>query len=63
MVVALVVAFVLDNTVPGSRQERGVYIWSSSTPSDETDGDPSLSGYYLPEKIGRFFTWAKWVGS
>ncbi|KAL3583450.1 hypothetical protein D5086_014511 [Populus alba] len=28
MVVTLLVAFVLDNTVPGSRQERGVYIWS-----------------------------------
>ncbi|KAI3718166.1 hypothetical protein L6452_19020 [Arctium lappa] len=28
MVVALLVAVVLDNTVPGSRQEREVYVWS-----------------------------------
>ncbi|KAI3702683.1 hypothetical protein L6452_28432 [Arctium lappa] len=28
MVVAFLVAVVLDNTVPGSRQERGVYVWS-----------------------------------
>ncbi|KAI3747199.1 hypothetical protein L6452_09650 [Arctium lappa] len=28
MVVAFLVAVVLDNTVRGSRQERGVYVWS-----------------------------------
>ncbi|XP_019709107.1 nucleobase-ascorbate transporter 11 isoform X2 [Elaeis guineensis] len=61
MVVALLVAFVLDNTVPGSRQERGVYIWSDSS---RPDVDPSFLGpYLLPEKIGRFFGWAKCVGS
>ncbi|XP_008786258.2 nucleobase-ascorbate transporter 11-like [Phoenix dactylifera] len=61
MVVALLVAFVLDNTVPGSRQERGVYIWSDSS---RPDMDPSFLGpYLLPEKIGRFFGWAKCVGS
>ncbi|EHA8589606.1 nucleobase-ascorbate transporter 11 [Cocos nucifera] len=61
MVVALLVAFVLDNTVPGSRQERGVYIWSDSRAPDL---DPSFLGsYLLPEKIGRYFGWAKCVGS
>ncbi|KAI3772405.1 hypothetical protein L6452_03591 [Arctium lappa] len=28
MVVAFLVAVVLDNTMTGSRQERGVYVWS-----------------------------------
>ncbi|KAK8945609.1 Nucleobase-ascorbate transporter 11 [Platanthera guangdongensis] len=61
MVVALLVAFILDNTVPGSRRERGAYIWSSSGIS-ETDPS-SLAPYLLPEKVGCLFRWAKWVGS
>lgn len=61
MVVALLVAFVLDNTVPGSRQERGVYIWSDS---NSVVVDPaSLDIYRLPKRIGHFFKWAKCVGS
>ncbi|PON84736.1 Xanthine/uracil/vitamin C permease [Trema orientale] len=53
MVVTLLVAFVLDNTVPGSRQERGVYIWSRP---EEISADPSsLADYSLPRKIGRCF--------
>ncbi|XP_020693856.2 nucleobase-ascorbate transporter 11 isoform X1 [Dendrobium catenatum] len=61
MVVALLVAFILDNTVPGSKQERGTYIWSSSRNSDV---DPSsMVPYLLPKKVGCLFRWAKWVGS
>ncbi|CAL9101542.1 unnamed protein product [Musa acuminata var. zebrina] len=60
MVVALLVAFILDNTVPGSRQERGVYIWSDSKRLD-TDSS-SLEPYSLPAKVRRYFWWAKWVG-
>ncbi|OMO72957.1 Xanthine/uracil/vitamin C permease [Corchorus olitorius] len=48
MVVTLLVAFVLDNTVPGSREERGVYIWSRA---EDVAVDPSLqSDYSLPGK-------------
>ncbi|XP_057495151.1 nucleobase-ascorbate transporter 11-like [Actinidia eriantha] len=54
MVVTLLVAFVLDNTVPGSRQERGVYIWSS--PEDITMDPSALSDYSLPKKVARFFS-------
>ena len=57
MVVTLLVAFVLDNTVPGSRQERGVYIWSS--PEDITMDPSSFSDYSLPKKVARFFHCAK----
>uniref|UniRef100_A0A1D1Y318 Nucleobase-ascorbate transporter 11 n=2 Tax=Anthurium amnicola TaxID=1678845 RepID=A0A1D1Y318_9ARAE len=60
MVVALFVAFVLDNTVPGSKQERGVYIWSKRSGHES---DQSLSGYALPHRVGQFFRWVKWVGS
>ncbi|KAJ4825335.1 Nucleobase-ascorbate transporter 11 [Turnera subulata] len=53
MVVTLLVAFVLDNTVPGSRQERGVYIWSHG---EEMATDPSMhANYSLPNKVSRFF--------
>lgn len=57
MVVTLLVAFLLDNTVPGSRQERGVYIWSRA---EDLATDPSLQAdYYLPSKAARFFCWAR----
>nr|GEV61714.1 nucleobase-ascorbate transporter 12 [Tanacetum cinerariifolium] len=30
MVIAFIVAVILDNTVPGSKQEREVYVWSEA---------------------------------
>ncbi|KAF8644571.1 hypothetical protein HU200_066427 [Digitaria exilis] len=60
VVVALLVALLLDNTVPGSRQERGVYIWSDPK---SLEVDPAtLEPYRLPEKISCWFRWAKCVG-
>ncbi|CAM0905902.1 unnamed protein product [Alopecurus aequalis] len=60
VVVALVVALILDNTVPGSKQERGVYIWSDPK---SLEMDPaSLDPYRLPKKISCWFRWAKCVG-
>ncbi|PIN05868.1 Xanthine/uracil transporter [Handroanthus impetiginosus] len=57
MVVTLLIAFLLDNTAPGSRQERGVYIWSNA---EDIATDPvSFSDYDLPGKVSRFFRWAK----
>lgn len=57
MVVTLLVAFVLDNTVPGSRQERGVYIWSRA---EDMASDPSVqSDYSLPSKVCRCFCCAR----
>ncbi|KAK9074498.1 hypothetical protein SSX86_007096 [Deinandra increscens subsp. villosa] len=57
MVVTLLVAIILDNTVPGSEQERGVYRWSTS---DDLSSDPSsLDDYKLPSKVSRVFRWAK----
>ncbi|XP_062100457.1 nucleobase-ascorbate transporter 11 isoform X2 [Humulus lupulus] len=60
MVVTLLVAFVLDNTVPGSRQERGVYIWSHA---EDIRSDPSLlEDYSLPGKNGRCLCLPKCFG-
>jgi nucleobase transporter 1/2 len=60
VVVALLVALLLDNTVPGSRQERGVYIWSDPK---SLEVDPAtLEPYRLPEKVSCWFKWAKCVG-
>ncbi|KAG8080519.1 hypothetical protein GUJ93_ZPchr0007g3364 [Zizania palustris] len=60
VVVALIVALILDNTVPGSKQERGVYIWSDP---NSLEMDPaSLEPYRLPDKVSCWFRWAKCVG-
>ncbi|PRQ32171.1 putative xanthine/uracil/vitamin C permease [Rosa chinensis] len=60
MVIAFLVAVILDNTVPGSRQERGVYVWSER---EVAKREPAVAkDYELPFRIGRVFRWVKWVG-
>ncbi|KAL5580278.1 hypothetical protein UlMin_012720 [Ulmus minor] len=60
MVIAFLVAVILDNTVPGSRQERGVYVWSDR---EVARREPAVTkDYELPFRIGRVFRWVKWVG-
>ncbi|KAL9679250.1 hypothetical protein QQ045_017106 [Rhodiola kirilowii] len=60
MVVAFLVAVVLDNTVPGSRQERGIYVW---TDPETARREPAvIKDYELPFKLSRFFSWVKCVG-
>uniref|UniRef100_A0A7N0VBU9 Nucleobase-ascorbate transporter 12 n=1 Tax=Kalanchoe fedtschenkoi TaxID=63787 RepID=A0A7N0VBU9_KALFE len=60
MVVAFLMAFILDNTVPGSRQERGVYVWSDP---ETARREPAVTkDYELPFKLSRLFRWVKCVG-
>ncbi|KAI3837272.1 hypothetical protein MKW92_026607 [Papaver armeniacum] len=60
MVVAFLIAVILDNTVPGNRQERGVYVWSDR---DTARREPAVTkDYELPFRVGRLFRWVKWVG-
>lgn len=60
MVIAFLVAVVLDNTVPGSQQERGVYVWSEP---ETARREPAVAkDYELPFRVGRVFRWVKWVG-
>ncbi|CAM6129941.1 unnamed protein product [Calypogeia fissa] len=60
MVIAFLVAFILDNTVPGSRQERGTYIWTK--PAAARNEPAVMKDYGLPFGLSRFFTWVRWVG-
>ncbi|KAL6840086.1 hypothetical protein ACP4OV_029896 [Aristida adscensionis] len=60
MVIAFLVALILDNTVPGGRQERGLYVWSESEAARRESA--VMKDYELPFKIGRAFRWAKCVG-
>ncbi|KAK1401748.1 Nucleobase-ascorbate transporter 12 [Heracleum sosnowskyi] len=60
MVIAFLVAVILDNTVPGSRQERGVYVWSES---DAAKTEAAVAkDYELPFRVEKIFRWVKWVG-
>ncbi|ONM30218.1 Exocyst complex component SEC5A [Zea mays] len=60
MAIAFLVALVLDNTVPGGRQERGLYVWSEA---EAAMREPTfMKDYELPFKIGRPFRWVKCVG-
>lgn len=53
MVVTFLLAFVLDNTVPGSKEERGVYVWSRA---EEMEMDPAMQAdYSLPRRVSQFF--------
>ncbi|KAK4843453.1 hypothetical protein QYF36_008165 [Acer negundo] len=57
MVVTLLVALILENTVPGSRQERGVYIWSRA---EDMATDTSMQeDYSLPRKCSRLLCWGR----
>ncbi|XP_052185577.1 nucleobase-ascorbate transporter 12 [Diospyros lotus] len=60
MVIAFLIAVILDNTVPGSQQERGVYVWSEP---EAAKREPAVAkDYELPFRVGRVFRWVKWVG-
>lgn len=51
MVVTFLLAFVLDNTVPGSKEERGVYVW---TRVEDMEMDPEMQAdYSLPRKFAQ----------
>ncbi|XP_010437154.1 PREDICTED: nucleobase-ascorbate transporter 11 [Camelina sativa] len=53
MVVTFLVAFILDNTVPGSKEERGVYAW---TRVEDMKMDPEMQAdYSLPRKFAQIF--------
>ncbi|XP_010446597.1 PREDICTED: nucleobase-ascorbate transporter 11-like [Camelina sativa] len=53
MVVTFLVAFVLDNTVPGNKEERGVYVW---TRVEDMKMDPEMQAdYSLPRKFVQIF--------
>uniref|UniRef100_A0A7S0S0M7 Uncharacterized protein n=1 Tax=Chlamydomonas leiostraca TaxID=1034604 RepID=A0A7S0S0M7_9CHLO len=44
MVVSLVIAFLLDNTIPGTFEERGLHHWAMTVPSPTTSDDEDEGG-------------------
>jgi nucleobase transporter 1/2 len=59
MVIAFLVAYILDNTVPGSQLERGTYVWSQRSARNEP---VIVKEYGLPFGLSNYVTWARWVG-
>ncbi|XP_066307458.1 nucleobase-ascorbate transporter 12-like isoform X2 [Miscanthus floridulus] len=59
MVIAFLVALILDNTVPGGRQERGLYVWSEAEAAKRESA--FIKDYELPFKIGRPFRYLETV--
>jgi len=56
MVIAFIVALVLDNTIPSRQKERGTYIWSRSRPART---EPVVvKDYGFPFRLSRLFLWA-----
>ena len=60
MIVAFLVSFLLDITVPGTMAERGLYIWSGRRAAQ--NDALTTRDYELPLGIGKPFSWAVWVG-
>ncbi len=60
MVIAFLVAYILDNTVPGSQLERGTYVWGQRR---SARNEPVIvKEYGLPFGLSNYVTWARWVG-
>ncbi|CAI5530170.1 unnamed protein product [Closterium sp. Naga37s-1] len=60
MAIAFMTAFFLDNTVPGTATERGLYVWSGRKAAR---ADPLMhEDYDLPFGLSRFFSWVFWLG-
>ncbi|CAI5473221.1 unnamed protein product [Closterium sp. Yama58-4] len=60
MAIAFMSAFLLDNTVPGTATERGLYVWSGRKAAR---ADPLMhEDYDLPFGLSKFFSWVFWLG-
>eukprot|EP00216_Chloropicon_sp_CCMP2111_P003348 CAMPEP_0198235184 /NCGR_PEP_ID=MMETSP1446-20131203/1096_1 /TAXON_ID=1461542 ORGANISM="Unidentified sp, Strain CCMP2111" /NCGR_SAMPLE_ID=MMETSP1446 /ASSEMBLY_ACC=CAM_ASM_001112 /LENGTH=591 /DNA_ID=CAMNT_0043916237 /DNA_START=362 /DNA_END=2138 /DNA_ORIENTATION=+ len=60
VVFSLVLSFLLDTTIPGKREERGIHIWRS--PKLQKESTRYQDVYHLPWGIGRkYFAWAFWL--
>ena len=59
MLVGGIAGFLLDNTIPGSREERGMTVWSNQA----TEVDSRARVYDLPFGLKRlsFYKFAKYV--
>ncbi|XP_013890046.1 xan_ur_permease domain-containing protein [Austrofundulus limnaeus] len=56
--------FILDNTIPGSKQERGILSWNKAHEDDSSETLESGEVYNLPFGIGSYlssFSWLRYV--
>jgi nucleobase transporter 1/2 len=55
MIIALIAAFTLDNTVPGTREERGLTIWDKVRDADVNNDPEYVQVYSLPFCFAKMF--------
>lgn len=55
MIVAFLSAFLLDNTVQGTREERGLHIWDNIKPQDVNNDPEYVEVYSLPIGLAKIF--------
>lgn len=55
MIIALIAAFCLDNTIPGSRTERGLHVWDKVRGADVNNDPEYVKVYSLPLFLAKLF--------
>ena len=55
MIVAFMAAFFLDNTVPGTRKERGLHVWDAIKPANINNDPEYVEVYSLPIGLAKMF--------
>jgi Permease family len=55
MIIAFMAAFILDNTVPGTREERGLHVWDAIKPHDVNNDPQYVEVYSLPIGLAKIF--------
>eukprot|EP00934_Nitzschia_sp_Nitz4_P000891 Nitzschia sp. Nitz4//scaffold29_size155292//44476//46586//NITZ4_002647-RA/size155292-augustus-gene-0.202-mRNA-1//1//CDS//3329546415//891//frame0 len=55
MIIAFLAAFILDNTVPGTREERGLHVWDRIKPADVNNDPEYVEVYSLPLFFAKLF--------
>ncbi|KAG7372394.1 xanthine/uracil permease family protein [Nitzschia inconspicua] len=55
MIIAFLCAFPMDNTVAGTREERGLHIWDKVKPHDVNNDPEYLEVYALPICLAKIF--------
>lgn len=55
MIIAFLAAFILDNTVQGTREERGLHVWDAIKPHDVNNDPEYVEVYSLPIGLAKIF--------
>jgi solute carrier family 23 (nucleobase transporter), member 1 len=55
MIIAFLAAFILDNTIQGTREERGLHVWDAIKPHDVNNDPEYVEVYSLPIGLAKIF--------